>query len=247
MCRFPVTNVNCFGTTFKKYYTGLSLKFRNINIKMSENGDTTQITPPHVADSEAEDLDGEEEEEVILRTLAEAPVTRTDRELINDWEEKFNKITEGLRAVEMNTHEVDTHMDIVMRENRARETVQLSANRQMESIKEALARFMETYDPARRAPVSTFVKSCAPIMETSDPARSTVQTARPPVQTQTPMRTFVQPRAPTMSTPISPPGAPEFSFSSPANQATMGEPTRGDRGRDINEQPMREKWEWDWK
>ena len=45
---------------------------------MSENGDTTQITPPHVADSEADDLDGEEEEEVILRTLPEVPVTRTD-------------------------------------------------------------------------------------------------------------------------------------------------------------------------
>ena len=124
-------------------------------------------------------------------------------------------------------------MDIVMRENRTRETAQVSTNRQMESIKEALARFMETYDPARRAPVSTFVKSCAPTVETSDPAR-------PPVHTQTPVRTFVQPRVPTMSTPISPPGAPEFSFSSPANQATPGEPTRGDRGRDLNERPTHE-------
>ena len=33
---------------------------------MSENGDTTQITPLHVADSETEDLDGEEVEEVVL-------------------------------------------------------------------------------------------------------------------------------------------------------------------------------------
>ena len=96
---------------------------------MSENGDMTQITPPHVADSEADDLDGSENEEVILRTLPEVPVTRTDiRELMNDWEEKLNKITEGLRAVEMNTHEVHTHMDIVMRENRASETAQVSTN-----------------------------------------------------------------------------------------------------------------------
>ena len=54
-------------------------------IKMSENGDTTQITPLHVTDSETEDLDGEEEEEVVLRTLSEVPVTRTDiRELMNE-------------------------------------------------------------------------------------------------------------------------------------------------------------------
>ena len=32
-------------------------------LKMSENGDTTQITPLHVADSDKEDLDGEEEED----------------------------------------------------------------------------------------------------------------------------------------------------------------------------------------
>ena len=53
-------------------------------LKMSENGDTTQITPLHVADSETEDLDGEEEE-VVLRTPSEIPVTRTDiRELMNE-------------------------------------------------------------------------------------------------------------------------------------------------------------------
>ena len=202
---------------------------------MSEDGDKTQITPPHVADSESEDLDGEEEEEVVLRTPSEVPVTRTDiRELMNEWEEKFHRITEGLRAVEMNTHEVHTHMDIVLKENRARETAQLSTNKQMELIKEALARFMDTYDPARQAPVSTFVKSCSPTMVTADPARPPVQT-QTPVQMQTPVRTFVQPRSPTMSTPISPPLAPEFSFSSV--QATPGDSMRGDRDRDLNERP----------
>ena len=105
----------------------------------------TQITPLHVAESEAEDLGVEDEEEVVLRTPSEAPVTRTDiRELMNEWEEKFHRITEGLRAVEMNTNEVHTHMDIVLKENRASETAQLSTNRQMESIKEALAHFMDT-------------------------------------------------------------------------------------------------------
>ena len=49
----------------------------------------------------------------------------------------------------------------------------------------------------------------------------------------------------TMSTPITPPGAPpkfrsEFSFASPVNQATPAEPMRGDRGRDLNERPTHE-------
>ena len=206
---------------------------------MSESGDTTQISTPHVADTENagdEDLYGSESEEVILKTrnTPQNPITRKDiRELIDSWEEKFNKITEGVRALEMNTHEVHTHMDIVLRENRTSESAQVSTNRQMKSIQEALARFMDTYDPARHTPVSTFVQPCAPTMETIDPAR------------QTPVRTFVQPHAPTMSTPIAPPGAPpkfcsEFSFASPVNQATPAEPTRGDRGRDLHERPTHE-------
>ena len=59
----------------------------------------------------------------------------------------------------------------------------------------------------------------------------TSDSARPPVQTQTPIRMFVQPRAPTMSTPISPPLVPEFSFSSV--QATPGESTRGDKDNQL--------------
>ena len=206
---------------------------------MSESGDTTQISTLHVADTETagdEDLYGSESEEVILKTrdTPQDPITRKDiRELIDSWEEKFNKITEGVRALEMNTHEVHTHMDIVLRENRACESAQVSTNRQMKSIQEALTLFMDTYDRVRHTPVSTFVQPCATTMETIDPAR------------QTPIRTFVQPRAPTMSTPIAPPGAPpkfrsEFSFASPVNQATPAEPTRGDRGRDLHERPTHE-------
>ena len=117
---------------------------------MSESGDTTQIPTPHVADTETagdDDLYGSESGEVILKTrdTPQDPIARNDiREVIEGWEEKFNKITEGVRALEQNTHEVHTHMDIVMRENRARESAQLSTNRQIKSIQEALARFMET-------------------------------------------------------------------------------------------------------
>ena len=101
----------------------------------------------------------------------------------------------------------------------------MTTNKQMKSIQEALAHFMDTYDPARRAPVSIAVKSCAPTMDT-------------------PIRTCVQPRAPMMSTPITPPGAPpkfrsEFSLS-PVNQATPAETMRVDRGRDFNERPTHE-------
>ena len=164
---------------------------------MSEGGDVTQALTPHVADSETteeEDFYGSESEEVLLKTPQD-PVTRKDiRELISCWEDKFKKITEGVSALEIGMHDVHTHMDVVMRENRARENAQVTTNKQMKSIQEALAHFMDTYDPARRAPMSIAVKSCSPTMDT-------------------PIRTCVQPRAPTMSTPITPPwGTPEISL-----------------------------------
>ena len=197
---------------------------------MSESGDT-----PHVVESSVETVEEEdfysESDEIVLSP--QDPITRKDiRELINGWEEKFNKITEGVHALEMSTHDVHMHMDTVMRESRARESAQTSTNRQIESIKEALARFMEAYDPARPTPVSTFVQPCTPTMITTDQAR------------QTPARTLTQPRVPTMSTPITPPGAPpnfrsDFSLS-PVNQATPAETMRVDRGRDTSERPTHE-------
>ena len=158
--------------------------------------------------------------------MPQDPITRKDiRELIDCWEEEFKKITEGVRALEIGTHDVRTHMDVAMREHRACENAQVTTNKQMKSIQEALAHFMDSYGSARRAPVSIAVKSCAPTMDT-------------------PIRTCVQPRAPKMSTPITPPGAPprfrsEFSLS-PVNQATPAETLRVDRGRDLNERPTHE-------
>ena len=207
---------------------------------MSESGDTTQISTPHVADTETagdEDLDLWQWEwggYIENQRHASRPNHSERYPIVDRWlGGEIQQDHRGVRALEMNTHEVHTHMDIVMRENRARESAQVSTNRQMKSIQEALARFMQTYDPARQAPVSTFVQPCAPTMETLDPAR------------QTPVRTFVQPRAPTMSTPITPPGAPpkfrsEFPFVSPVNQATPAEPTHRDRDRDLNERPTHE-------
>ena len=78
---------------------------------MSENGDI-----PHV---EAEDMVDEEDfysesDEVIL--APQEPTTRKDiRELIQSWEDKFQKMTEGVRTLEMSTHDVHTHLDTVTR------------------------------------------------------------------------------------------------------------------------------------
>ena len=137
---------------------------------MSEGSDSTQATTPHVADSETreeeEDFYGSESEKVVLKP-PQVPITHIDlRELIDIWEDKFKKITEGVRALEIGTHDVHTHMDVVMRENRAHKNAQVTTNKQMKSIQEALAHFMDTYDPARRAPVSIAVKSCTPTMDT---------------------------------------------------------------------------------
>ena len=158
-----------------------------------------------------EDNSGGESDEVILN-IPQDMITRSDlQEIIDGWEEKFNKLTEGVRTIEQGTHEVHAHMDIVMRENRARESGQLATNRQIKLIQEGLARFMETCD-----------------------------TAHP-----TPLHTFVQPCAPKMSTPITPSGGltryrSEFSFASPVSQTTPVEPTRGDRGRYLNQRPTHE-------
>ena len=88
---------------------------------------------------------------------------------------------------------------------------------------------MEAHNPARRTPVSTLVQPCAP---TADQAH------------QTPARTPTQPRALTMSTPITPPGAPpkfrSECSSSPVSQATPAESMCADRGRDPNKQPTHE-------
>ena len=106
---------------------------------MSEIG---EIQTPHVADIEPvedEDIYGSDSKEVVLKT-PEDPITRKDiRELVNGWEDKFHKISEGVRALEMSTHEVHTHMDVVMRESRARESAQVSANKRSRSRKPSRA------------------------------------------------------------------------------------------------------------
>ena len=72
---------------------------------MSESGETTQISIPYVADTETagdDDLYGSESGEVMIKTrdTPQDPITRIDiQEIIDGWEEKFNKITEGVRAL----------------------------------------------------------------------------------------------------------------------------------------------------
>ena len=91
----------------------------------------------------------------------------------------------------------------------------------------------ESAQLATNRQIKLIQEGLARFMETCDPAH------------HTPLRSFVQPCAPTMSTPITPSGAPpkfrsEFSFVSPVNQTTPVEPTRGDGGRDLNEPPTHE-------
>ena len=144
------------------------------------SGDNTQnrgdIPTPHVAENMdgEDDIYGSESGEVILKNMniPQDMITRSDlQEIIDGWEEKFNKLTEGVRAIEHGTHEVHAHMDIVMRDNRARESGQLATNRQIKLIQEGLARFMETCDPAHPTPLRTFVQPCASKMITPSGAR----------------------------------------------------------------------------
>ena len=92
----------------------------------------------HIADED--DIYGSQSDEVILKNMniPQDMITRSDlQEIIDGWEEKFNKLTEGVRAIEQGTHEVHMHMDIVMRDNR--ESGQLATNKQIKLIQEGLA------------------------------------------------------------------------------------------------------------
>ena len=109
--------------------------------------DLDDIQNPHVAERVADDLYSSESEEIILKTtpvMSQDTITRSDlQDIIDRWEEKFNKLVEGVRAIEEGTHNVHAHVDMVMRENR-----------------------VETCDPAHPTPVRTFVQQCAPKMST---------------------------------------------------------------------------------
>ena len=74
--------------------------------------DLDDIQNPHVAERVDEDLYGSESEEVILKNtpvMSQATITRSDlQDIINGWEEKFDKLAEGVRAIEEGTHETNS-------------------------------------------------------------------------------------------------------------------------------------------
>ena len=169
-------------------------------------------------DSHVGDTDSESEEVVFKTTTATsltAPpklITRSDlEEIIEGWKEKFRKLTEGMRAIEQATEEVHAHMDIVMRDSRARDSDQVTANNRIKQIQEGLARFIERCDPAHPTPVRPFATPCAPKM------------SRP----ITPSGVHSRYRS-------------DFPFASPVNQATPTEPTRGSGGHDLSQRPTHE-------
>ena len=121
----------------------------------------------HIAGDD--DLCGSDTEEIILKKMdiPQDMITRSDlQKIIDGWEERFNKLTEGMRTIEQGMHEVHAHMDMVMKDNRAHENGQLATNKQIKLIQEGLACFMETCDPAHPTPLRTFVQPFAPKMST---------------------------------------------------------------------------------
>ena len=124
-------------------------------------------------DSHVGDEDSENEEVVFKPTPATSPTAPPDlisqsdlHEIIEGWKEKFRKLTEGVCAIELATEEVHAHMDIVMQNNRARNSDQASTNNRIKQIQEGLAHFIERCDPAHPTPVCPFATPCAPKMST---------------------------------------------------------------------------------
>ena len=169
-------------------------------------------------DSHVGDADSESEEVVFKTTTATSltvpsiPITRSDlEEIIDGWKEKFRKITEGMCAIEQATEEVHAHMDMVTRDNQARDTEQATANNRIKQIQEGLARFIERCDPAHPTPARPFATPCAPKMST------------PITPSGVPSRY-----------------RSDFPFASPVNQAAPTEPASGNGGLDLSQRPTHE-------
>ena len=145
-------------------------------------------------------------------TAPSEPITRSDlEEIIEGWKEKFRKITEGMRAIEQATEEVHAHMDMVTRDNHARDTEQATASNRIKQIQEGLARFIERCDPAHPTPARPFATPYAPKMST------------PITPSGVPSRY-----------------RPDFPFTSPVNQAAPTEPTHRSRVHDLSQRPTHE-------
>ena len=126
--------------------------------------DREEYHDSHVGD------DSEGEEVVFKATPPTSPtvppemITKKDlQEVIEVWKIKFQKLTEGVRAIQIATEEVHMHMDKVMRDSCARDGAQENRIKQMQ---EGLARFLERCDPAHPTPVCPFATPCAPTMST---------------------------------------------------------------------------------
>ena len=116
-------------------------------------------------DSHVGDEDSEGEEVVFKPTTSTsitAPpelITRSDlHEIIEGWKVKFQKLTEGVRAIQ-----TAMDMDNITRDNCARDSEQKNRIKQ---IQEGLARFIERCDPAHPKLARSFATPCAPKMST---------------------------------------------------------------------------------
>ena len=97
--------------------------------------------------------DDSEGEEVVFKATSSTSFTAPPeiiakkdlQEVIEVWKIKFQKLTEGVRAIQIATEEVhDEHMDKVMRDSCARDGAQEHWTQQMQ---EGLALFLERCDP----------------------------------------------------------------------------------------------------
>ena len=131
--------------------------------------DREEYHDSHVGDdSEGEEVMFKEVvEKATSSTVLTAPpeiVTKSDlQEVIEGWKIKFQKLTEGVHAIQIATEEVHTHMDNLMRDNCALDGAQEHRIKQMQ---EGLVRLLERCDPAHPTPVRPFATPCAHTMST---------------------------------------------------------------------------------
>ena len=153
-------------------YSIVELDCRASVVKSHTPNDPHSSDPPHIQYVSHSFMSRVSEgEEVVFKsttsTSITAPpelITRSDlHEIIEGWKVKFQKLTEGVRAIQIATQEVHAHMDNIMWDNCARDSEQ---NNRIKQIQEGLVRFIERCDPANPTPARSFATPCAPKMST---------------------------------------------------------------------------------
>ena len=90
--------------------------------------------------------------------------TEVLQDIIEGWKTKFQHLSEGISAVQLESEKFSAHIDNLQRDSHAHKGAQ---ERRIQEMQEGLVRFLDRCDPAHlAASARTFKSPCAPVMST---------------------------------------------------------------------------------